>query len=70
MACCVMQRGTMGDSGVQGRVTLTCWSMDGPEEDDPLFCGSTGALEAVLSAAIVIVMMEGVWLTIYVGRCL
>jgi hypothetical protein len=48
--------------------TLTCWSMEGPEEDNPLFCGSMWTLEAVLSAATMFVMMEGVWLTICVRR--
>jgi hypothetical protein len=43
--------------------------MDGPEEDDPLFCSSMWTLEVVLSAAVVFFIMEGVWLTIYVRRC-
>jgi hypothetical protein len=40
--------------------------MDGPEEDDPL----TGNVEVVLPTIEIIVMMEGVRLTIYVGICL
>jgi hypothetical protein len=40
--------------------------MVGSEEEDPLFCGSTWTIEAVLLATIVFVIMEGVWLTICV----
>jgi hypothetical protein len=42
--------------------------MEGIEEGDPLFCSSTWTLEDILSAAVVFVMIEGVWLTIFMTR--
>jgi hypothetical protein len=47
---------------------LSLWSMDGLEEEDPLFCSITWTLEAVLSAIVVFVIMEGVQFTICVRR--